>query len=402
MLRDGIITCPWHKAAFRVATGERTEPPALDDLPRFPVREDNGQIVVTPIPEPERVDPAPPAEGADSRVMVLIGAGAAGESAAQTLREQGFAGRVVMIGREDRLPYDRTIQSKYVLSGQQGGEKSPLQDAAFYTRHRIERLARKVARVDPAARTLTFADGTTLAYDAALLATGGIPRTLDLPGADLPGVFLLRTAADAEAIVAAAEHARRAVVIGAAFIGMEAAASLRERGLEVTVVAQQAAPFERQLGPQIGNAFRRLHERKGVAFRLGQEARAIEGEGRVQRVVLNDGTILPADLIIAGLGIAPATDILHGIPRRRDGGIAVDATLRAAPNLYAAGDIAAFPHRGDGEAIRVEHWRVAQQHGRIAALNMLGGGVRYEAVPYFLDHPVSQAARLCRPRRHLG
>ncbi len=273
--------------------------------------------------------------------------------------------------------------SKYALSGQQGGEKTPLQDAAFYARHGIERLAREVASIDPAARAISFADGGSLAYDAALLATGGVPRPLRLPGAELPGVFLLRTPGDAGAIVAAAERARSAVVIGSGFIAMEAAASLRERGLDVTVVTPQQAPFERQLGADIGSAFRRLHEQKGVAFRLGREARSITGDGRVSAVRLDDGTILTADLVLAGLGIAPATEILRGVPRREDGGIAVDARLRVADGLYAAGDIAAFPLRGDGAAIRVEHWRVAQQHGRVAALNMLGGSVEYRAVPFF-------------------
>lgn len=380
VLHDGTVICPWHKAAFRLDTGLRTEPPAVDDLPRYLVREGAGRLMVT---TPGQTDAPAAATGADPRCMVILGAGAAGAVAAQTLREAGFAGRVVMVSREDRLPYDRTVLSKYALSGQKGGEKSPLQDAAFYERHRIERRTAEVTTLDPVTRTIRFADGTALAYDAALIATGGAARPLVAPGHDLPGVFVLRSASDAEAIVRAAEGARRVVVIGAGYIGLEAAGSLRERGLEVTVVAPQGEPLERQMGPEIGAAFRRVHERQGVVFRLGEEVAAIEGDGRVQRVRLASGITLQADLVVAGLGITPATGFLHGVARRRDGGLDVDARLRVAEGLFAAGDVAAFPLYGDGARIRVEHWRVAEQHGRVAALNMLGHGVAYDAAPVF-------------------
>ena len=384
VLHDGVVICPWHKAAFRVATGERMEPPALDDLPRFPVCVTGGRVQVAVEDKPDHIDPVPSADGVDPRCMVIVGAGAAGAVAAQTLREAGFAGRVVLIGREDRLPYDRTVLSKYALSGKKGGEKTPLQDAGFYDRHRIERVAREVASLDPIGRVLTFTDGVQVAYDAALIATGGLPRPLGVPGCELRGVHLLRTAGDAEAIVADAGQARHAVVIGAGFIGLEVAGSLRERGLEVAVVAPQHAPLERQLGSEVGGAFRRLHERQGIVFHLGQEVVALEGdEGRVKRVRLGSGAILPAELVVAGLGVVPATELLQGVPRREDKGLDVDARLRVAEGLYAAGDIAAFPLRGDGGRVRVEHWRVAQQHGRVAALNMLGGDVAYDAVPYF-------------------
>ena len=386
VLRGGVVTCPWHKAAFDVETGRRREPPALDDLPRIPVREAGGQVLVSPVDAPGRVDPMSDRGGGaspDGRCMVILGSGAAGATAAQTLREEGFSGRVVMVSREDRLPYDRTVLSKYALSGQEGGEKTPLQDAAFYERHLIERLCGEVRSLDPSARAVLLADGTRLGYDAALLATGAEPRPLEVPGGGLPGVFLLRGPTDAEAIAAAAEAARRAVVVGANFIAMEAAASLRERGLDVTVAAPQPVPFERQLGPEIGGVFRRLHEGRGVAFRLGRKVVSVEGEGRVRAVALDDGSILPADLVVAGLGVVPATSVLQGVQRREDGGVAADATLRLAEGLYAAGDIASFPLHGDGPPVRVEHWRVAEQHGRVAALNMLGRGVAYDAVPFF-------------------
>ena len=382
VLHKGVVICPWHKAAFRVATGQRAEPPAVDDLQCFPVRVADGRVHVTVGEHRGRFDRAE-AVGSDSRCFVIVGAGAAGSVAAQTLREEGFAGRVVMISQEDRLPYDRTVLSKYALSGQKGGEKSPLQDEAFYRAHRIERLAQEVVALDSVGRAITFADGTRLAYDAALIATGGAPRPLGLPGADLANVFLLRSAADADAIVGAAGQARRVVVIGAGFIAIEVAGSLRERGLDVAVVAPQRAPFERQLGAEIGNVFRRVHERQGVVFHLGEDVEALEGEGHVQRVRLKGGAVLDADLVVAGVGVSPATGLLQGVALRQDGGLDVDANLRAADGLFAAGDIAAFPLRGDGSRVRVEHWRVAEQHGRAAALNMLGRAVAYDAVPYF-------------------
>ena len=382
-LHGSEVICPWHKAAFDVTTGARTEPPAVDDVAHFPVRVVDGRVRVTITDAPERVDPAVVDSRSEDRVFAIVGTGAAGAAAAQELREAGFRGRVMLIGREDLLPYDRTLLSKYVLSGKEGGEKSPLQTEAFYGRHRIERLTREVFEIDAAQHRITCSDGTIVEYSAALVATGGVPRPLTVPGADLDGVFLLRSPEHVAAILTACATARRAVVIGVGFIGMEVAASLRERGLEVTVVAPQSAPFEKQLGVEIGNAFRRLHERQGVAFHLGTNVARLEGDGRVREVVLESGERLPADLVIAGLGITPATEILAGLDLRDDASVSVDATLRAAPDLYAAGDIATFPLRGDGAPIRVEHWRVAMQQGRVAALNMLSGGTAYDEVPVF-------------------
>jgi NADPH-dependent 2,4-dienoyl-CoA reductase/sulfur reductase-like enzyme len=355
------------------------EPPALDDLPRFDVRVETGRILVRPCDD----EPPPPPALADPRVFVIVGAGAAGAVAAQTLREAGFAGRLVRLDRENRVPYDRTVLSKYFLSGEDGSEKSPLQTQAFYRAHGIERRTAEVVHVDAQARRLECADGTVLSYDAALLATGGVPGRPDIPGAGLDNVFVLRTRHDADAILAAAERNERAVILGAGFIGMEVAASLRERGLDVTVVGQESAPFEKQLGARIGGAFTRLHERRGVCFRLASLVAALEGDRQVRGVRLQSGEMLPADLVVVGFGVRPATGYAGEIGLNDDGSISVDATLRVADGLYAAGDIARFPSGGDGEPIRVEHWRVAQQHGRVAALNMAGRHVRYDAPPAF-------------------
>jgi len=385
------LICPWHKATFCLRTGALLEPPAVDPLQRFDVRVEGQRVLLTypaataeppDAPDSARAD-ARASPRADARCFVIIGAGATGAVAAQTLREAGFAGRVVMLDRENRVPYDRTLLSKYFLSGESGAEKTPLQTQSFYRQQGIERRTADVTGIDVQARRITCGDGSVLDYDAALLATGGTPKRPDLPGADLGNVFLLRSRSDAEAILAQAERSTRAVVLGASFIGMEVAASLRERGLEVTVVGRETVPFEAQLGAPIGGAFVLLHQQRGVQFRLGRAVEALQGDQGVRQVVLEGGETLPADLVVIGFGVQPATGYLGGIDRNDDGSISVDASLRAADRLYAGGDIARFPLFGDGEPTRVEHWRVAQQHGRVAALNMLGQTTRYEAVPVF-------------------
>jgi NADPH-dependent 2,4-dienoyl-CoA reductase/sulfur reductase-like enzyme/nitrite reductase/ring-hydroxylating ferredoxin subunit len=373
------VICPWHKATFCLRTGALLDPPAMDALPRFATRIARGRVLVsvpaTPSGEPPRTS--------DSRCFVIVGAGAAGAAAAQTLREAGFGGRILMLDRENRVPYDRTILSKYVLSGQSGGEKSPLQTQEWYRRHAIERRTANVVSLDPAARLITCADGTVLTYDAALLAVGGEPRRPPIPGADRRNVFLLRSRSDADAILAQAERSRRVVIVGSSFIGMEVAASLRERGLEVTVVGMEAVPFEQTLGASVGQAWQKLHERRGVTFRTSAKVTAFDGGAALTGVTLDTGEQIPADLALVGLGIKPASAAISGLPCNDDGSVNADAQLRVADALYAAGDIARFPYRGDGPAIRVEHWRVAQQHGRTAALAMLGKPVQYDAVPVF-------------------
>jgi apoptosis-inducing factor 3 len=377
-IRNGDrIVCPWHKATFCIRTGALLEPPAVDSLPRYDVRIDGQRILVTLPPTPPTETPLLP----DHRTFAIIGAGAAGALAAQTLRETGYNGRIVMLDQHNRVPYDRTVLSKYALSGEPNAEKSPLQSQSYYQQHRIERRTAHVTTLDASQKQIHCADGSSLTYDAALLATGAAPIRPDIPGADLTNVFTLRSRTDADAILARAERSERAVVLGASFIGMEVAASLRERGLEVTVVGKETAPFEKQLGAQIGNAFVSLHQKKGVAFRLGQETQSLEGTGEVQTVILKNGERLPADLVVIGFGVHPVTSYLQGVPLNKDGSITVDATLKAAENLYAAGDIARYPYQD--QSIRVEHWRVAEQHGRTAALNMAGQNVRYDAVPVF-------------------
>jgi NADPH-dependent 2,4-dienoyl-CoA reductase/sulfur reductase-like enzyme/nitrite reductase/ring-hydroxylating ferredoxin subunit len=380
------VVCPWHHACFNVTTGDLEEPPALDALTHYDLQVDDGRVVVR-VPEETSDRRTPTMVGRDpddERVFVILGGGAAGYAAAQTLREDGYTGRVLMVTREDRLPYDRPNLSKDYLHGHADPEWMPLRAEEFFAEHHIEvALGKEVTRVSAESKTISFGDGTSQTYDALLVATGGAPRKLPVPGSDLENVFLLRSFDDADAIIEAARRSSSAVVIGASFVGMEAAYSLRERGLRVTVVAPDSVPFEKTLGPEIGALFRRLHEAQGVSFRLGASVSRLEGAGKVERVVLDNGEGLEADMVVAGVGVRPATGFLEGVQLAADGGVIVDSNLRAADGLYAAGDIANFPDPRAGSRTRIEHWRTAQQQGRVAAHNMAGKAVEYDGVPFF-------------------
>jgi NADPH-dependent 2,4-dienoyl-CoA reductase/sulfur reductase-like enzyme/nitrite reductase/ring-hydroxylating ferredoxin subunit len=381
------VMCPWHHACFNVANGNIEEPPALDGLMRYDVSVREGRIFAS-LPEetPDRRTPplAKHEPDADSRRFVIIGGGAAGYTAAQTLREDGFRGRIVLITREDRAPYDRPNLSKDYLQGHAEPAWMPLRPDEFYAEYGIELVCKKeVTRVDARSKTIMFEGGESLDYDALLVATGGESRKLNIPGADLKNVYLLRSFADADSIMEAASRAKRAVVVGASFIGMEAAYSLAERGLEVTVVAPSGEPFERTLGVDIGALFRRLHESHNVRFKLGSIVYRFEGGGHVQAVLLESGERIETDMVVAGVGVHPATGFLDGVGLDDDGGVLVDAHLRAAGDLYAAGDIASYPDSRTGERVRIEHWRTAQQQGRTAAHNMLGRDIAFDGVPFF-------------------
>jgi NADPH-dependent 2,4-dienoyl-CoA reductase/sulfur reductase-like enzyme len=260
----------------------------------------------------------------------------------------------------------------------------PLRPDEFFSANGIEvQRGKEVARVDAKAKTISFKGGEQLTYDALLVATGGEPRTLQIAGSDLKNVLTLRSFADSDAIIAAALQAKRAVVIGASFIGMEAASSLKTRGLEVTVVAPDQTPFEKTLGGEIGALFQKIHEDNGVQFRLGAKVARISGNGKVEAVELESSERLEADMVVVGVGVKPATDFLVGVSLHKDGGLVVDEHLRAAADLYAAGDIAWFPSAPTGERQRIEHWRTALQQGRIAAHNMADKIIAYNSVPFF-------------------
>ena len=391
---DGTtVVCPWHHAEFDVASGALCQPPALDALRTFPVRVDGDSVMVR-VPDdadahgrgvdyresdgrpPEMADASPDADG---RLFLLIGAGAAAQACAEELRARGYRGRLAMVTRETHAPYDRTKLSKGYLAGDAGDDALRLRDGAFYDARGIETWTdRTVTALDPDARTVSFENAEDVTYDAALVATGGRPRRLDLPGADLDGVLLLRSWHDAQTLVERAQGAASVAVIGTSFIGMESAANLNSDERQVTVIGQDDTPFETVLGAEVGAVFQRAAQDKGIAFRLGADVQRIEtvasdpdgGTPRRLRVVLGEGEPVEADLVVMGVGVTPATEFLEGADfRRDDGGIVVDQTLRAVPGLFAAGDVAAFP--GAHGAVRIEHWRLAQQHGRTAARNMM-------------------------------
>lgn len=376
---EGRIVCPWHKGSFRVSDGALLAPPALDGLTRYPAQREGDAVWAgaDPLPSP------PIAPAMDTRTFAIVGAGAAGTCAAAALREAGFGGELVLIGQEAGLPYDRTALSKFVMAGEMPlAELPPLREAAFFAQHQI-RLEHTIAiRLDAVNRTIELGNGRTVAYEMALIAPGGRPKNLPLAGAGLAGIHLLRTAVDAAAILDDIEAGQRAVIIGNSFIGLEVASSLRQQGLEVSVVAPAAVPFAKQFGTSLGGMFRRLHEAHQVKFLEGNAAR-FEGKTAVTAVVLESGERVPADLVIVGTGIQPATEFVEELALRDDGGIAVDATLRAADGLYAAGDVAAFTPAGGTEPVRIEHWRVAQQQARVAARNMLGAAEVYADLPFF-------------------
>ncbi len=371
---DGRLVCPWHKAMFDIADGALLEPPALQPLRRYPVRVEGDAVLVSSSP---LADP-PRAAAPDPRVMAIVGAGAAGAAGAAALREFGFTGWLVVVGQEPGEPFDRTALSKFVLEGGMAPEAAaPLWSDGFVERERIERLHDTVTAIDPATRTLTLGSGGSLCCDAMLLAPGSVPRPLDVPGGDGPDIRLLRTRADASAILDRLSGAPRVVVVGGSFIGLEAASALRQRDVPVTVISPHATPFEPVLGWRIAAMLRRLHEANGVVFRGRARVAAVEA-GAVR---LEDGERIPADLVLAGVGVRPATEFAAGLGLAEDGSLDTDAGMRVADGIFAAGDSARFPF-GDGR-IRVEHWRVAQQHARVAARNMLGGNARFEQPPFF-------------------
>lgn len=375
---QGRLVCPWHKASFAVDDGSLCEPPALDALQRYLVEVRDGEVLVGTKPLPSQAAETQ----SDERLFVVVGAGAAGTAAAAALREFGYGGRLLLIGHEPGEPYDRTALSKFVLQGDKAPDEAPpLREADFFRQQRIERLHAEVNRLDPQTCQLELGNGQTLTYDGCVLATGGEPRPLDVPGAELKGTHLLRTRADAAAILADLPAEGRAVIVGASFIGLEAASALRKQGLAVDVVSPVSLPFVKQMGETLGQHFKTLHEANGVIFHAPSEVIGFEGEGQVRQVRLKDGTRLPADLVLVGTGIAPATAFLVNLPLADDGSVPVDGQLRAAEGLYAVGDLATFPYAG--QPTRIEHWRLAQQHGRLAARNLLGHAETYADVPFF-------------------
>lgn len=374
------VRCPLHHACFSLRTGEALGAPAFDPLPCWLVETEGGRFVVRErLPAPA----APPAAALpdQARDIVIIGGGAAGFSAAEMLRRRGYAGRLTMLSADEDAPCDRPNLSKDFLAGTAPEAWMPLKPPDFYEKHAIDlQLGANVTAIDGAGRRLSLADGRSLGFDRLLIATGAEPVRPPIPGASLPHVFTLRSLADSRAIAAAAAAAKSAVVLGSGFIGLEVAAALRVRGLEVHVVSHDARPLERVLGREFGDFIRALHESRGVRFHM-QASIAEIGAGAAR---LTTGEALAADLVVLGIGVRPRTALAEAAGLAVDQGILVDERLQTAePGIFAAGDVARWPGGTNGAPTRVEHWVVAGRQGQVAAENMLGAARPYRDAPFF-------------------
>src|SRR5881392_3493050 len=370
------VRCPWHHARFDLRTGEAIGAPALSDTSCWKVEKRGDHFFVTGKidKKPVRKPKSAPAS------VVIIGAGAAGNAAAEMLRREGYDGPITLIGADEFLPYDRPNLSKDYLAGTAPEEWIALRSADFYREQKIGALTNtSVTAVDPKARQVTLSDGRSLGYGALLLATGAEPVRLEIRGNDLRHVCYLRTLTDSRRIIDKAKNAKCAVVIGSSFIGLEVTWSLRERKLEVAVVGKHAVPLEKVLGRDLGNLVRETHEAHGVKFHLGRMPSAIQD----RQVKLDDGTTLNCDLVVVGIGVRPNTALAEEAGIATDDGVLVNEFLETTvPAVFAAGDIARWPDPRAGR-IRVEHWVVAQRQGQTAARNMLGAREPFTLPPFF-------------------
>ena len=321
------------------------------------------------------------------QTFVIAGASLAGAKAAETLRSEGFDGRVVLIGAEDERPYERPPLSKEYLRGEAGREKVYVHDEGFYAEREIDlRLGRTVTGLETSARRVTLDDGEQLPYDRLLLATGAEPRRLSIPGGELEGVHYLRSVGDSDALRERLDRGGSVVVVGAGWIGSEVAASARQRGLDVTVVEPMSVPLERALGPELGAVYREIHADHGVRMLLGTGVEAFEGGGAVERVRTGDGNALECDFVVVGVGVQPRSSLATAADLPVDDGVLVDQFLQTSVRgVFAAGDVANAWHPFFRDRIRVEHWANALSQGPAAARNMLGGAEPYETIPYFFS-----------------
>jgi NADPH-dependent 2,4-dienoyl-CoA reductase/sulfur reductase-like enzyme/nitrite reductase/ring-hydroxylating ferredoxin subunit len=383
LMVEDTVRCPWHHACFSLRTGEALRAPALSPVASWAVEHRDDKVFVRdrkamPVPESRRG--AAPGPGSPEKI-VIVGGGAAGFAAAEKLRRERWQRSIIMLSDDDASPVDRPNLSKDYLAGNAPEDWIPLRPDSYYAENKIGlRLKAKVTDIDVRAREVALANGDRVPYDRLLLATGAEPVRLTIPGSDLPHVRVLRSLADCRAIIKLAATARQVVVLGASFIGLEVAAALRARNIEVHVVAPEKRPMERILGHQMGDFVRALHEEHGVIFHLEDTASAIERN----QIMLKSGKTLAADIVVAGIGVRPRTQLAERAGIALDRGVLVDSYLKTnVPDIFAAGDIARWPDPHCGDNIRVEHWVVAERQGQAAALNMLGHREQFVAVPFF-------------------
>jgi NADPH-dependent 2,4-dienoyl-CoA reductase/sulfur reductase-like enzyme/nitrite reductase/ring-hydroxylating ferredoxin subunit len=387
-LSEGLVVgdtlrCPWHHACFSLRTGEAVRAPALDPIRCWRVENRDGTVFVREkVAEP---GPKPASPAARSRKppasVVIVGGGAAGLAAADMLRREGYDGALTMISADDSPPYDRPNLSKDFLAGKAPDDWIPLRSSEYYTDRRIDLvLGSRVSSLDIPGKQVRLENGKAYGFDALLIATGAEPVRLQIEGAAESRIHTLRTFADSRALVAKAASAKRVVVVGASFIGLEVAAALRAREIAVDVVAPEKQPLERILGPEIGLFIRGLHEAHGVVFHLGETVKRMDG----RTVTLSGGTAVEADLVVLGVGVRPSLALAEQAGLAMDRGIVVNEYLETSvAGVFAAGDVARWPDPHSGERIRVEHWVVAERQGQVAAMNILGRREPFTAVPFF-------------------
>ncbi len=382
-LRVGhTINCPLHHACFDLRTGLALKAPALAPIDRWKVEERDGRVFVREKLPSHDPNPAPGRDKAgDPKAVVIVGGGAAGFAAAQRLRDLGYAGALTLVSADPDAPYDRPNVSKDYLAGEADPAWMPLKDEAFYRDSAITLLTgARVASIDAPGRRVILESGEALAYDALLLAAGAEPNRPPAPGFDRDTVHVLRSLGDSDRLIAAAKDARSVAVVGSSFIGLEAAASLRTRGLEVHVIAPEAMPLESKLGAEVGALVKAVHEAHGVRFHLGRGVQGYDGA----RVTLDDGSTLAADLLVLGVGVKPRLELVQSAGLALDKGVLVDAAMRTSdPAIFAAGDIARYPNPLGGEPIRVEHWVLAERQGQVAAAAILGLEPALTEPPFF-------------------
>lgn len=378
LIVDDTVRCPLHHACFSLRTGDALRAPAFDPIARWRV-EINGDVAyvrekLTGAPKPETLATTPES-------IVIVGGGAAGSAAADMLRREGYEGPITIVSADSDPPVDRPNLSKEYLAGKAQDDWLPIWSKEQYDERKIDLLlGRRATALDTKTKTVTLDDGSKLSYGALLLATGADPVQLPIAGLGSSQVLYLRTWTDARLIVQRAERAKRVLVVGASFVGLEVAASLRARGLDVDVVAPDPVPLERVMGHDIGRFIQSVHESNGVRFHLGQTVKSAEGH----TITLSSGDTLDADLIVAGVGVRPALALAEWAGLATDKGIVVNEYLETSmPGVFAAGDNARWPDPHTGANIRVEHWVVAQRQGQTAARNMLGRRERFDAVPFF-------------------
>jgi len=377
------IRCPLHHACFSLRTGEALRAPAFDSIPCWRVERIGDRVVVRErlvVPGKAHSAAAVAADQAPSSV-VIIGAGAAAFAAADTLRKAGFEGSLTLISADEFAPYDRPNLSKDYLAGTASPDWIPLRPPEYYADKRIDvLLSSRVISLATRQRLVQVEGGKTYNYDRLLLATGADPVRLTIDGASNSQLLSLRTFTDSSALAAAAGSAKRVVIVGGSFIGLEVAASLRARDIEVQVVTLEKQPLARVMGLEVGRFIRTLHESHGVRFHLEDTVVRLEGS----RAVLKSGAVLDADLVVLGVGVRPSLTLAEQAGLQVDRGVVVDEYLEtSAPGVFAAGDIARWPDARSGQRIRVEHWVVAERQGQVAARNMLGRREKFAAVPFF-------------------